>query len=399
MSQSASIPMSASAIRLVVVLASLPLGVVAGKSKKLSTKNTISLPIPWIVASDWDDTIKAGGHGALFGIRGIGKRVEGTYPGMTTLLAELDPCWCGREVLTSAHTFQIWSAKPFGSKKQNSCSPPLHRKPVTRHGKLMAGRAWVASNRMPECPPRAWCRKQAAKALGRAKFGTFISEAQHCGDESTEVLFFGDSAQGDAYAASLMIDCPKNGQRAFCLLHDLTRGTTSAEAPCHEDVRIAVKTPFESCRAGWRCPRVMYYKTVPEAAFMLAQLGFLRRPNLQYVVETTRREMDTIVVQRDEMALERLRRKGQEEPLAYDALVYSDLKKCEALLRSDKFWRPPPRMRDEGERRALATDEVALREVKSVVRRSAAAHERAKRSAGFREAARNAKIEGRSKSV
>ena len=195
-----------------------------------------------------------------------------------------------------------------------------------------------------------------------------------------------------------MVQDAAYGRRAWVFIHDLTREVVAGAPPAHEDARIAIARPFRRCE-GWRSPRVNYYKTVPEAAFMLAQLGFLRRPNLQYVVETTRREMDTIVVQRDEMALERLRRKGQEEPLAYDALVYSDLKKCEALLRSDKFWRPPPRMRDEGERRALATDEVALREVKSVVRRSAAAHERAKRSAGFREAARNAKIEGRSKSV
>ena len=50
-----------------------------------------SQPVPWVVASDWDDTIKAGGHGSLFGIRGIGRRIKGTYPGMVALLAELDP--------------------------------------------------------------------------------------------------------------------------------------------------------------------------------------------------------------------------------------------------------------------------------------------------------------------
>ena len=44
--------------------------------------------LPWLVATDWDDTVKAGGH-SLFGIKGVGRRVKGTYPGITTLMAEL----------------------------------------------------------------------------------------------------------------------------------------------------------------------------------------------------------------------------------------------------------------------------------------------------------------------
>ena len=59
---------------------------------------------PWLVGSDWDDTIVEGGNGKLVGVRGIGQHVNGTYPGMTTLLAELDVA--GRAAPASA-SFQV----------------------------------------------------------------------------------------------------------------------------------------------------------------------------------------------------------------------------------------------------------------------------------------------------
>ena len=255
-------------------------------------------PVPWVVASDWDDTIKAGGHGLLFGIRGIGKRISGTYPGMNALLAELDPCWSGRECLSKDSSFQIWSAKPFGSKKQNSCSPPLHRRPVTRHGSMRAGVSWVFANKCPGLSRERRDRylETAAMKMGRAKYLIFRKEAE-AAEAGTELLFFGDSAQGDAFAASLIVDDAEHGERAFVFLHDLTRGVRPHEPPRHEDARIVIKEPFKACRVGWSCPRVVYYKTVPEAAFVLAQLGFLGRDSLRYFVETTRREMSMLVVQ------------------------------------------------------------------------------------------------------
>ena len=161
-----------------------------------------SASFPWVVSSDWDDTIKAGGHGSLFGIRGIGRRIEGTYPGVTALLAELDPLWSGRDLLGKQPSFQIWSANPFSSKKQTSCSPPLHRKPVTRKGSLPAGIAWVISKTIPEWVPpvtRTWLVEHSAKQLGDVKYKAFRREAAAVGD-ATEIVFFGDTAQGDAAA-------------------------------------------------------------------------------------------------------------------------------------------------------------------------------------------------------
>ena len=58
----------------------------------LAALGSASPALTWVVGTDWDDTIKAGGHGSLFGIRGVGRRLRGTYPGITTLLAELDEC-------------------------------------------------------------------------------------------------------------------------------------------------------------------------------------------------------------------------------------------------------------------------------------------------------------------
>ena len=393
-------------IAVIAVILSIATLATGGKFNPAGTPRQ-DATVPWIIASDWDDTIKAGGHGALFGIRGVGKRVKGTYPGMTTLLGALDPCWTGRQLLCSVKrgsrgartrgpdTFQVWSAKPFGSKKQSSCSPPLHREPVTRHGGILAGLGWVISNKMPECKAKTLARSVAARALGRNKFNTFRREAESCGPR-TEILFFGDSAQGDAHTARLMVDCPQYGAQAFVLLHDLTRGTTPYEAPRHEDTRIAIKQPFDGCRSGWQCPRVAYYKTTPEAAFLLAQLGFLSRSSLQYVVEVTRHEMGVLVIQRDEAALERLRRKGQNAPLAYDALVRDDLEKCEALLRNDAFWRDAPRRRRRAtevvttpakEKRPLSTVQVSVRDASAVIRRSTRARERARRAESFRAAA------------
>ncbi len=354
--------------------------------------------LPWILASDWDDTIKAGGHGVLFGIRGIGKRIEGTYPSMTALLAELDPCWSGRESLSSAPSFQIWSAKPFGSKKQSSCSPPLHRLPVTRHGSLRAGIRWALANKVPRRFERlrAEWLEQSAKAMGRAKFRTFRQEARRlaAAGADTEILFFGDSAQGDAHAASLILDSAEYGSRAFVFIHDLTRGTMPHEPPCHVDERIAIKEPLKHCRAGWRSARICYFKTVPEAAFQLAQHGFLEREALQFVVEASRREMGMLHVERDEVVLHRLRSLGR-AALPYDELVRSDLEKCEAMLRHDACWacdEPVQGAAADGERRALATAEVEAAAIGERVRRSPSAHERAQRAASFKEASLQAKL-------
>ena len=105
----------------------------------------------WIIGSDWDDTIKAGGNGRFFGIRGVGRRVKGTYPGVTTLMAELDECGTTK-VQVDQRSFQIWSANPFSSKIPTSCEPPLHRRPITRRGSVLAGLGWVAANQVPAWP-------------------------------------------------------------------------------------------------------------------------------------------------------------------------------------------------------------------------------------------------------
>ena len=354
-------------------------------------------PVPWIVASDWDDTIKAGGHGRLLGIRGIGRRIQGTYPGMVALLAELDPCWSGRSLLSTQPSFQIWSAKPFGSKRQDSCSPPLHRRPVTRHGSIWAGLGWLLSNRMPACrlvrdSTREWCRERSGCALGEDKYKTFCREAAQA-DERTEIIFFGDSAQGDAHAACQMVDDTQYGSRAWIFLHDLTRCTDPGLPPSHDDKRIAVRQPFQRRCEGKPCPvgcgRVTYYKTVPEAALVLAQYGFLSRDSLRFVVLATRRELSMLQVSPDEATLGRLRRGGR-RALSYDELVHDDLDKCEALLRTERFWQDVggSGSKDANQVRAMATAELTTAaQMPSKIRMSQSAKERARRAIQFKEAA------------
>ena len=161
---------------------------------------------PWIVGTDWDDTVKAGGNGKLFGIRGVGRRIRGTYPGITTLLAELDECG-SVDVHFDKKSFQVWSANPFSSKKPQSCKPPLHRKPVTRRGPIHYGLCWVAANSVPTrfVAIRRWCLEHAAAGLGDGKYRAFCRAAKAAGDESTEILFIGDAAQGDELAARRML--------------------------------------------------------------------------------------------------------------------------------------------------------------------------------------------------
>ena len=125
-----------------------------------ATPATVMPPCPWVVACDWDDTIKAGGNGRLFGIRGVGKRVRGTYPGMTTLLANLDECG-SVDVQIDEQSFQIWSANPFSSKKQSSCVPHLHRRPMTRRGSLLAGLAWALDQENTKSPGQSRTRALA----------------------------------------------------------------------------------------------------------------------------------------------------------------------------------------------------------------------------------------------
>ena len=76
------------------------------------------------------------------------------------------------------------------------------------------------------------------------------------------------------------MDDAQYGARAWVLLHDLTRGAEPGLPPSHVDPRIAVRLPFGRRPADAPCPvgrgRVTYYKTVPEAAFVLAQ-QYLKR--------------------------------------------------------------------------------------------------------------------------
>lgn len=103
-----------------------------------------------------------------------------------------------------------------------------------------------------------------------------------------------------------------------------------------------------------------------------------------------------LAAQRDEIVLRRLRQRG-EVPLPYDELVASDLTKCEALLGSEAFWddASAAAARSTTEVRAMATCEVEAASVASALRRSGAAHERARRAAEFREAALQALLHAR----
>ena len=57
-------------IAVIAVILSIATLATGGKFNPAGTPRQ-DATIPWIIASDWDDTIKAGGHGALFGIRGV----------------------------------------------------------------------------------------------------------------------------------------------------------------------------------------------------------------------------------------------------------------------------------------------------------------------------------------
>lgn len=255
-------------------------------------------PLTWLVATDWDDTVKAGGH-SFYGVRGVGQRIKGTYPGVTTLLVELDECGGTSSLPMHKASFQVWSANPFSNKKPTSCIPPLHRKPVTRRGSLIAGLGWVVANSVPErlAAARSWALERSACALGDVKFRAFRHAAKTWGP-ATEIIFIGDSAQGDATAARRMLEDPQHGERTWVLLHDLTREVEPGKEPIHHDERIAIRRPFGSAIGAsgeasdtWRSRRLCYYKTTPEAAFLLAQHGFLTRDALKKVVDATRREM------------------------------------------------------------------------------------------------------------
>ena len=95
-------------------------------------------------------------------------------------------------------------------------------------------------------------------------------------------------------AARRMVSDAAYGGKAWTFIHDLTREVVPGKPPVHEDERIALKTPLEGLEAP--SPRLNYYKTVPEAAFMLAQYGFLTRESLQHVVYSTYCEMHVLQV-------------------------------------------------------------------------------------------------------
>ena len=285
----------------------------------------------------------------------------------------------------------MWSANPFSSKKPTSCVPHLHRKPVTRRGSLLAGLGWVLANQVPPrfAAKRTWCLERAAAGLGEGKYRAFRRAAKAERDERTEVVFIGDSAQGDAFAARRMIDDAEHGARAWAFIHDLTREVAPGRMPEHEDARIAIRHPFRHSDA-WRSPRLNYFKTTPEAAFLLAQHGFLTRASLRRIVDATRREMADCPFAPDQVTIARLARQRRDSCVYADLLVL-DLAKCEALIGAERFWGgagggDAGGGGAGGEARALATEEVGSpRRVPARVRRSEEAHGRAQRAAAYRE--------------
>eukprot|EP00966_Prymnesium_polylepis_P231710 5360460-Prymnesium_polylepis.1 len=142
--------------------------------------------LSWIVATDWDDTVKAGGNDAFFGIRGVGRRVKGTYPGIVPLLAELDECGT-TDINLDKRSFQVWSANPFSSKKPSSSLPPLHCKPLTRRGSPLAGLAWALSNWAAPRRYRTASLQRSATLLADSKYRAFRRAARSCGDDATEI--------------------------------------------------------------------------------------------------------------------------------------------------------------------------------------------------------------------
>jgi len=347
----------------------------------------------WILATDWDDTVKAGGNDQFFGIRGVGRRVKGTYPGMVTLLAELDECGTV-DINIDKHSFQVWSANPFSSKIPSSCVPPLHRKPLTCHGSKRAGLAWALSNWVPKRfnGLRDRCLERSVTLLADAKYRTFRKVAQSCGSDATEIIFFGDSAQGDVDLARRMVEDEEHGTRVWAFLHDLTREVVPGRLPVFSDERIIIQQPFsgELRRSdAWTSPRINFYKTIPEAAFMLAQYGFLDRDGLGRVIAAARRECVGCQWAVDTCTIERLKAEGRTSCI-YEELVMLDIAKCEALIDCDGFWENEFSSSDlDGFAResALATEEISTPQgvAELLMQRTAQASERARRAGAFRE--------------
>jgi hypothetical protein len=379
--------------------------------------------VPWVVAADWDDTIKAGGNSRfLYHVQGISRRVKSSYPGVTTLLEELDPCWSSEQqplLMNSKPTFEVWTAKPWGSKKPNKCDPPLHRKPITRHGRFSSGIRWVLAN--CSCASDAM-REDAAKQLGRDKVRHFEKLAAAFPAPHTQILFFGDTGQGDGTAAELMVDNEQHGKRTFVFLHDITGETSSERKACFEDPRIAVKSPFQNSKSGdhLSCERINYYKTVPEAAFLLAQHGFLTRDKLRRVVEASKADKETGLRKRSDEKQGWLARRGvmrsfkgfgNVKGAGYGQTLDEDIDKCEELLTCDGFWAasasegddavaaaasstttPEEVSEDFGSLRAqmkrptaIHPDECATPRHVASIRRSVTANERARRARRFAE--------------
>ena len=82
--------------------------------------------------------------------------------------------------------------------------------------------------------------------------------------------------------------------------------------------------------------------------------------------------------------------KGQ-AALTYDALVFEDLEKCEALLRCDKFWSVGTGVVS----RAKATAECAVVEVPSIAVRCPHSRARAQRAKEFKEGLLQAQLAAR----
>jgi len=348
-------------------------------------------PLTWIVAADWDDTIKAGGNGKLFGVRGVGQRVRGTYPGMVTLIAELDQCGvsavCRQARITHKRSFQIWSANPFTNKKPSSSVPFLHSKPHTRKGSKLGGLAWALSNWAVPQPLRPLALERGARLLADAKYRAFKKTIGKRSDSRTEIIFFGDSAQGDVVAARRMVEDEQGGKRVYCFIHDLTREVLPSREPAFIDERIAIKRPFgtaaeEGGSEAWRSPQLRFYQTVPEASYLLAQLGFLERAALRRVVEAARRECVGCQAVVDECTITRLEQEGRDSS-SYEELIVRDMAACEALLACDSFWEAdgdgvactPP----------VATEFAPSELAEACVRKSERACRRAARAAAFRE--------------
>ena len=157
-------------------------------------------------------------------------------------------------------------------------------------------------------------------------------------------------------------------------------------AQYYADERIAIKKPFctRTVCSIEASPRLNYYKTVPEAAFLLAQYGFLDRDSLGKVVEATTTDLDAREFVKDEIAIARLQSQGWNScPLA--ELIRQDLEKADALFGYDAFWEAPQTDASRDLLFAKTTAEVpGPADVPLLVRRTAGASERAERAATFK---------------